>query len=190
MLLINGKRGGFRGRAAGAWTVWELPGVFLCVMHANPGPPRLQGFGIKRPLYGWVSSGTNSPHWSHCLIKFSRETPKAPGGKQKDGNQPVITRWAGACHNNGPHVPQRERNRLWAAARPNTSMHTDKYCQFNRSEWGWEILFLWRKARRNDFVLQLKTFSSSCRCKTVYTYPIRHGRQWTCVWESMKEKPI
>lgn len=52
MLLINGERGGFRGRAAGAWTVWELPGVFLCVMHANPGPPRLRGFGIKRPLYG------------------------------------------------------------------------------------------------------------------------------------------
>lgn len=42
MLLINVERGGIQGRTAGAWTVWELPGVFLCVMHANPGPPLLQ----------------------------------------------------------------------------------------------------------------------------------------------------
>lgn len=42
MLFITGERGGTEGRTAGARAVWELPGVFLCVMHANPGPPRLR----------------------------------------------------------------------------------------------------------------------------------------------------
>lgn len=41
-LLINGELGGVQGWTAGAWTVWELPGVFLCVMHANPWPPWLR----------------------------------------------------------------------------------------------------------------------------------------------------
>lgn len=102
---------GIQGRTAGAWTVWELPGVFLCVMHANPGPPRLQQRHKEASVKAESASAPNSPH---CLIKFSRGTQKAPktphAFKPEDGNQPVISVRAEGRQDNEPHVLQTEKH--------------------------------------------------------------------------------
>lgn len=105
-------QGGIEGRTAGAWTVWELPGVFLCVMHANPGPPRIQQRHKEASVKAESAPAPNSPH---CLIKFSRGTLKAPqktprAFKPEDGNQPVISVRAEGRQDNEPHGVQIEKH--------------------------------------------------------------------------------
>lgn len=148
---------GIQGRTAGAWTVWELPGVFLCVMHANPGPPRLQQRHKEASVKAESAPAPNSPH---CLIKFSRGTHKGP----QNASRIQTWGWKSTCY----QCESWRQARQWTSCiadwetrhemQPKTSTHTDKYCQFNRSKWEWGILFLWGNSSCNDPVLKLKPF--------------------------------
>lgn len=65
------------GRFRGGLLWLRLSGsclLFSCVWCMLTLDPVKFGSSIKRPLWGWLSSSLNSFHWSHCLIKFSRET--------------------------------------------------------------------------------------------------------------------
>lgn len=84
MFLINREQGVIQGQTAVVWTVWGLPGVFLCVMHAHAGPPWLWQWhkeaSVRRPQIQSLLTSLTSVRRETYKISFKVYFKSVPSG--------------------------------------------------------------------------------------------------------------
>lgn len=167
------RAGGWGGRWGGVFRgglLWpRLSGsclVFSCVWCMLTLGPVKFGSSIKRPLWGWLSSCLNSFHWSHCLIKFSRETSERLN---------VAGIQTGGCINLLSMVPQIKKE----ATNCSQIKHTDNYCLINLSGAG-----------KYCFCEVTLNWSHSLAVLADYFCPLMHRRQKKSVWNAGSKRYI